>query len=113
MARSAIPDPLRRRHLVEQVQPEAALAVAEAYLAEGREVEAVAFLQRAKAEERLRALRERAVQEGDVFLLREVSVALGEEPGAEAWAATARAAEAQGKLRYAAEARRQSERRGR
>ena len=40
-----IPDPLKRRHLVEgDLDPAKALALAEAYLAEGRSQEAVAFL---------------------------------------------------------------------
>ncbi len=114
MAKLAIPDPLKRRHLIEQgAQPESALAVAEAYLAEGRELEAIAFLQRANAKDRLRQLKQNAIEAGDAFVLREASSALAEEPSSEEWAAAARGAEALGKERYAVEARRQAERRAR
>ncbi len=45
MAKSAIPNPLERRHLVERdATPEASLRLAEAYLAEGRGWEAIVFL---------------------------------------------------------------------
>jgi hypothetical protein len=97
--RSAIPDPLRRRHLLEEpLEPARALAFAEAYLAEDRVWEAVDFLRKADARDRLGELRERAVATGDPFLLRQVSAALGEEPGRERWRALAEAARAAGKL---------------
>jgi hypothetical protein len=105
------PDSLRRRHLVEQgMAPARALQIAEAYLEEGRAMEAVAFLMKAEARERLEALREQAVAEGDVFLLRESSAALGEEADAATWRALAEAARAGGKDLYAAEASRQAAR---
>ena len=108
MAKRKIPDPLRRRHLVEQkIDPARALQIAEAYLEEDRAMEAVAFLMKAEARERLASLREQAVREGDAFLLREISMALGKEFGAATWQKLARAAEAKGKQRYAAEASRQ------
>jgi hypothetical protein len=105
------PDPLRRRHLVEQeMDPARALLVAEAYLEENRAVEAVAFLVKAKARERLVELREQAVAEGDAFLLREISAALGEEADAATWRALGEAARAAGKDSYASEASRQAAR---
>lgn len=111
MARSPIPDPLRRRHLLEEaLDPARALAIAEAYLAEERAAEAVAFLARAQARERLAALRDQALASGDLFLLRSVSAALGEEPSLEQWTRLADAAEAAGKERYAHEARRLAQR---
>lgn len=114
MARSRIPRPLERRHLVERELPPAqALAIAEAYLEEGRRLESVDFLRKAEDPargERLAALRAEAVAEGDVFLLRAVAGALGEEPDGEEWNALAEAAEAAGKQRYAVEARRQADR---
>jgi hypothetical protein len=111
LARNAIPDPLERRHLIERpLDPSRALAIAEAYLAESRSVEAVAFLRKAKATERLDALRQEALREGDPFLLREIAQALGREPDADAWRQLADVAAAAGKDRYAAEARRQVER---
>ena len=86
MPKSRMPDPLRRRHLLESELPKAeAAAVADAYLAEGRSLEALGFLAKAGDRDRLRAIRDEAVEAGDAFLLREVSVFLGEEPGAERW----------------------------
>jgi CRISPR/Cas system-associated endonuclease Cas1 len=111
MAKKKLPDPLRRRHMVErEVDPGRALQIAEAYLEEGRTIEAVAFLVKAEAREQLAALREQAVREGDPFLLREISAALAEELDAATWQALAEAAGAAGKDRYAAEARRQAAR---
>ena len=111
MAKNAIPDPLKRRHLVEEALPAArALAVAEAYLDEGRGAEAIAFLEKAEAWERLEALRDEAVESGDLFLVRTAATALGEEPSAELWTRLAERAEAAGKERYAHEARRQAQR---
>lgn len=107
MAKSKLPDPLHRRQLLEQELDAArALTVAEAYLAEGRPAEALDFLVKAGAGDRLRALRAEAVEAGDVFLLREVSVRVGEEPDAATWRQLADAAEAAGKMQYAHEARR-------
>jgi hypothetical protein len=111
MAKKKLPDPLRRRHLVEQGLDSArALQIAEAYLEEGRTGEALAFLVKADAREQLDTLQEQAVREGDAFLLREISVALGKEFGSATWQKLASAAEAAGKERYAAEANRQAAR---
>ena len=111
MAKKKLPDPLRRRHMVEQgMDPARALQIAEAYLEEDRAIEAVAFLVKAEARERLATLREQAVREGDAFLLREISTALAEETDAATWQALAAAARAAGKDRYAAEASRQAAR---
>lgn len=113
MARNVLPDPLQRRHLVERELPAAqALRTAEAYLAEGRMLEAVDFLRIAGAAERLAELRRGALEAGDLFLLRAVAAAAGEAPRHDEWDALARAAEAAGKLRYAADARRQLTRGG-
>jgi hypothetical protein len=111
VARAKLPDPLLRRHLVERELPaQQALEIAEAYLAEGRRVEAVDFLRKAGAGERLAALRADAIGEGDAFLLRRVAEGMAAAPTQEEWQALAQAAERAGKDRYAAEARRQSER---
>lgn len=111
MAKSAIPDPLKRRHLVEEeLDPTRALALAEAYLAEGRVVEAVAFLEKADARDQLAAIRDEALEQGDLFLLRAAANALGEEIAAETWSRLADVAEAAGKERYAHEARRLAQR---
>lgn len=111
MARNRIPDPLKRRHLVERNQaPDQALAIGEAYLAEGRVFEALDFLRKAQAGERLAELRARAVSEGDAFLLRAVARADGTPPTHAEWSELGTAAAAAGKERYAADARRQAER---
>lgn len=113
MARSKLPDPLARRHLLSgELAPARARAIAEAYLAEGRSMEAIAFLQKAEARPELEALRAEALQSGDVFLLREVAAALDEPPGLADWQAVAEAARACGKALDAAEAQRQAERLG-
>ena len=107
MAKPRIPDPLTRRHLVErEIEPARARALAEAYLAEDRALEALAFLRKAGDRERLAALRDAAVAEGDVFLLREAAAALGQEIDAATWRAAAEGAAAAGKEHYATEARR-------
>jgi len=112
MARRArIPDALARRHQLEKaLAPAQALRLAEAYLAEERTVEALAFLVQAEAGDRLQALREQAKLAGDAFLLRQVAAAQGAPPTAEEWQALAEAARAAGKLRYAADAERQADR---
>ena len=111
MAKSKIPDPLERRHLIERpLDPARALAIADAYVAEGRTLDAVAFLRKANAPDRLEQLWQQALRDGDPFLLRESALALGREPDADAWRALESAAVAAGKDRYAAEARRQVER---
>ena len=107
MASAKIPDPLVRRHLIEkELAPAQALKVAEAYLAEGRSVEAVEFLQKAAATEQLTQLRSEAVGAGDVFLFRAVAVAMADPPQREEWVEVAQNAESAGNLLYAAEARR-------
>ncbi|MEN8160632.1 MAG: hypothetical protein ABFS41_11230 [Myxococcota bacterium] len=108
MAKPKIPDPLTRRHLIEgALDPAKARAIAEAYLEAERAQEAVAFLARAEAPDALEALWQQAVRGGDPFLLREVSVALSRAPDAATWEQLGAAADAAGKDRYAAEARRQ------
>jgi len=111
VAKSKIPGPLERRRFIERDMSEAqALALAEAYLAAGRNVEAIEFLCKADAQDRLATLRSEAVQAGDLFLFRAVTQATRQAPQNEEWAALARAAEAVGKDRYATEAIRQAER---
>ena len=111
MARSKLPDPLARRHLVERELPPAqALELAESYLREGRRLEAVDFLRKAGASDRLVAMRTEAIADGDAFLLRHVADAMASAPTREEWQALAESAERAGKDRYAGEARRQAER---
>lgn len=111
MAKGKIPPPLERRHLLaKELSAERARAIAEAYAAEGRQVEAAEFLAKAGAGPELAALREQAIADGDVFLFRLTGQLLEREPGREEWSRLAEAAAASGKLRYEAEARRQAER---
>ncbi len=113
MARSSLPNPLERRVLLEkQLDAAQALRIAEAYLAQERVVESLAFLGRAGATERLTALRAQAVATGDAFLLREVCRELGQTPAAPEWRALSDAADAAGKVRYADQGRRQLGRTG-
>lgn len=113
MARSKIPDPLKRRHLVERELPAAqALAIAEAYLEAERFVEAADFLRKAEAPERLAELRERALGGGDLFLLRSVAKAMDAPPTREEFRRLAESARASGRERYAEEAARMAERHG-
>jgi hypothetical protein len=111
MAKSSIPNPLERRHLVERpMEPDAALRLAEIYVGEGRSWEAIAFFAKAGARDRLLALLEQATGEGDAFMVRELERALGEEVTSDRWRAVAEAAVAAGKDRFAAQARRLAER---
>ncbi len=110
MARSKLPNPLDRRHLVErELAPEKALRLAEAYLEEGRTVEALEFLRKAGAADRLDALRAEAIASGDAFLLRSGAAAGPRPPHPDEWRALAEAAAAAGKEVYAVEARRQAD----
>ena len=111
MAQTKLPDPLERRHLVErELDASQARELAEAYLAEGRSVEAVDFLSKGGARDELESLAGEAVAAGDAFLLRAIANVSGEAPSEERWRELARAAEAAGKQRYAALARQQAER---
>jgi len=111
MARSRIPDPLERRHAIERPLAEAqALRIAEGYLEEGRVIEAVDFLEKAEAGDKLAELRQQAISSGDAFLLRSVARAMSAPPEREEWAALAAAATAAGMDHYADDARRQANR---
>jgi len=105
VAKSKIPGPLERRHLIERdLSAAQALRYAEAYLEEGRDQEAIEFLVKAEAEEQLEAMRRRAIEAGDAFLLRTLSAATGVAADREQWKMLAEAAAAAGKERYAEEA---------
>lgn len=107
MANTKLPDALARRHLLEGgLTPDKARAYGDAYLAAGREVEAVDFLTIADAKEPLEALRAEAIERGDVFLMRCVSGALGEEPSSSTWSQLAEASRAAGREKDAETAQR-------
>ena len=107
LAHIKLPDPLTRRHLLEGgLDPQKARSYAEAYLAAGREVEAVDFLAMAEGHDELDALQQSALERGDVFLMRIASGALGVEPSSATWTALASAASAAGRERDAESAQR-------
>jgi hypothetical protein len=113
MAKTKLPDAMERRHLIEKAIPPAqALRLAEAYLAEERVIEALVFLKKAGAEQRLQPIGEQAKLDGDVFLMRQVATWLDSAPSGQEWSAAAAAAQERGKLRYAADAERQAGRQG-
>jgi hypothetical protein len=111
VAKSRIPNALDRRHLVERkVAPAQAQRIADAYLAEGRTLEALDFLRVAGAAERLAELRREAIAAGDAFLFRSIAGNAGAPPTREEWSALADAAAASGRRFYAEQARRQAQR---
>ncbi len=113
MAKSKLPGPIERRHLIErELSPAQALRYAEAYLEEGLDMDAISFLVKAGATDQLDALRSRAIEAGDGFLFRAVASETGAPPTAEEWKALADGAARAGKEHYAADALRQAERWG-
>jgi len=102
LATTKLPDPLSRRYLLErEIDSAKALALGEAYLEVGREIEAIEFLARADAREPLEALQAVAIERGDVFLMKSASAALDLEPDAETWQALGAAATDAGRERDA------------
>ena len=74
MAKSKIPNPLERRHLIERaLSADRARAIAEDYINADRVFEAIDFLEKADAQDRLAELRNGAIESGDAFLLRAVA----------------------------------------
>ena len=111
MAKSKIPNAIERRHLIERdLSESAAMRYADAYLQVGRDQDAIEFLVKAEATDALEEMRARAIESGDVFLLRAISRATGVAVAREEWQAVARAASAAGKERFAVEANRQLDR---
>ena len=108
MAKTTIPDALTRRHwLSEEMDAARASAAANAYLAEDRRFEAIAFFAKAGDRDALESLAEEGLTSGDLFLFRAAHEALKVAPTREMWEKLASTAEAAGKLQYAIEARRQ------
>ena len=106
MAKSKLPNALERRHLIERDHtPAQARRYAEAYLSAGRDCDAIEFLAQAEATEELDALRAKAIETGDAFLLRSVLRATGGTATSQQWRSLAEAAARAGKDRYAADAR--------
>lgn len=104
-----LPDPLTRRHWLEgDTAAERCVAVAEAYQEDGRDSEAIAFLEKAGATEALDAMLAGAVEAGDGFLAQAVARALGRDVTKDEWQALGAAAGAAGKERYRELAERQA-----
>lgn len=102
MSKIKLPDALARRHLLEgNLDAKKARAIADAYLEEDREIEAIDFLARADAPDVLARLQKAALDRGDVFLMKAASAALGDEPASQTWRDLASAATAKGRLRDA------------
>ena len=111
MGKSKLPGPIERRHLIErELSAAQALRYAEAYLAEGFEMDAIAFLAKAEATDQLDALRGRSIEAGDGFLFQAVALAMNAPPQPEEWRALAEAAARAGKECYSAGALWQAER---
>jgi len=107
VANLKLPDPLARRHLLEgDLSKDKARAYGEAYVAAGRPVEAIDFLEIGDARDTLSALQKEALEQGDAFLMRVSSGALGEDPGSELWTRLAEKAESLGREQDAETARR-------
>ncbi|MFK7897618.1 MAG: hypothetical protein AB8G23_17410 [Myxococcota bacterium] len=102
MAKIKLPDSLARRHLLEgKLDAKKARAIADAYLEQGREIEAIDFLSHAEATDELGQLQKAALERGDVFLMKAASAALGDEPSSQTWRDLATAATAKGRERDA------------
>lgn len=102
MARSKLPDPLARRHLLEaKLEAGKARALAEAYLELGREIEAIDFLRQADAVDAIESLEQAALERGDVFLMKKAAQALGRDPSPERWRTLSEAASRAGRARDA------------
>jgi len=111
LAKSKLPGALDRRHLIERDHtPAQAQRYAEAYLAAGRDCDAIEFLVQAEATEGLDALRAKAIEVGDAFLLRSVLRATEGSATSQQWRSLADAAARAGLDRYAADARQMAER---
>ena len=111
MAKHKIPNALERRHLLERkLGSTEALAIGAAYRAEGRSLDAVAFLVKAEAVPALDELANEAVADGDAFLLRNIGEARGIEFDGAIWQRVADAASDSGKDLYAELARTQAQR---
>ena len=107
MAKKMIPDPRKSRHLIEQDLDESqCLAIADAYAEEGRVFESLQFLVKAGATDRLAAVADAAMADGDAFLFKQVADILGKDQGPERWAVLAEAAEGKGLDCYVGMARR-------
>jgi hypothetical protein len=111
MAKSKLPSALERRHLIErELSAERAIALADAYLEEDRVEEAIVFLGKADAHERLEELLKQAVASGDVFAVQAISRAGGADLSQVQWQEVAANARAAGKEVYAETADRQAHR---
>jgi hypothetical protein len=103
MAKRKIPNLIERRQLLaKNLDAKQAIGLADAYLAEDRIIDALAFLANAGATDRLEALAEQAIASGDAFLLKAALEAAHDDVhDRDRWVRLAAAAEAAGKSLYA------------
>ena len=111
LAKTRIPGSLERRHLIEKELPvERSLGIAEAYLAEDRVEEAIVFLGKADAQDRLDEVLEQSIESGNVFALQAITRVRRTELPPSVWQRVAERARAAGKDLYAEAAERQANR---
>ena len=102
-----LPDPLQKRDLLYSRKKDERVdyvAIGDAYLDAGRLSEAVEFYVRGGAEEKIRRVRDRAMETGDSPLLIVIADVLKNGVAADDWAKLASAALRLGKISEAAEA---------
>lgn len=105
--RPTLPEPLHKRDLLFSREKKKGVdfaALGDAYVSLGRLTEAVAFYVRAEDTDRLREMKQKAIEGGDTALLIIIADAIGEEVTADDWARLADTARRQEKLAAAAEA---------
>ncbi len=77
------------------------IAYGKIYLEAGSLSDAIDFFAKAKAEDELRALLPRVIEEGDAFLFQKIYNLLGDSPSKEQWERLGKAASKLGKLQFA------------
>ncbi len=80
------------------------IAYGKIYLEAGNVNDAIDFFAKAKAEDELKALLSRTIEEGDVFLFQKIHKLLESSPSNEQWERLGEAALKLGKLEFAAKA---------
>ncbi|MEM4243210.1 MAG: hypothetical protein QXP44_00215 [Candidatus Bathyarchaeia archaeon] len=104
--KDALPDYKTKQAMLyaQDARPAELAAWGRRFLAAGWLYDAIDFFKRANWREGLLQVREQAVREGDVFLVRRLSKALGEETEAATWRRVGEEARRLGKLEFALEA---------
>ena len=107
MAKAKLPDVLKKRELLaDHGLSEAEMAaIGEGFLEQGGYCDAIEFFQKAGAEDRLMAVLDLMVEQGDYFLAEKIERFLGEPLGDEVWRGLMKNAENLGKNNFASLAR--------